>query len=93
MAIKQRVGPSKRSMTPEALAHKAVAKAVHEAMPDDRVRLELTVSLKTADAERLTALAITRVQNLDALVSEILEQYLHKEKRGAPRTSRRGGRR
>jgi hypothetical protein len=64
------------ALTPEALAHAAVAKAVHEIAPLDRVRLPLTVSLKTADAERLTALAIERSVNLDALVTTILERHL-----------------
>ena len=68
--------PSPRGAAPEGLAQAAVAKAVHEALPDERVRLDLTVSLRTADAERLTALAITRGQNRDALVAEILESYL-----------------
>jgi hypothetical protein len=68
--------PSARRAAPEGLAHAAVAKAVHETLPDERVRLDLTVSLKTADAERLTALAITRGHNRDALVAEILESYL-----------------
>lgn len=68
--------PAGSRAAPEGLAHAAVAKEVHEALPDERVRLDLTVSLRTADAERLTALAITRGQNRDALVAEILESYL-----------------
>lgn len=65
-----------RDMTPEALAHAAVAKAVHEVGPDGKVRLVVTVSLKTTDAERLSAMAIKRSRNLDTLVSEILERYV-----------------
>lgn len=73
------------ALTPEALAHAAVAKAVHEAGPDGKVRLDVRVSLTTADAERLSALAIRHSQNLGALVSEILERHLRK---GVPRDAR-----
>jgi hypothetical protein len=78
-------------MTPEALAHAAVAKAVHEVGPDGRVRLEVRLSLTIEDAERLNALAIVRSRNLDGLVSDIVEQHLADADRLAAKPGRRPG--
>jgi len=62
--------------TPETLARAAVARAAHARLPGGRVRLDLDVTLTVPDAERLTALAIGRAMNLDALVAEILERFV-----------------
>lgn len=58
--------------SPESLARAAVA---HEgqAQPGDKVKLTLRVTLRRAQAERLTARAIAEGKNLDALVAELLE--------------------
>jgi hypothetical protein len=76
-------------MTPEALAHAALAKAAYQRLPDGRVRLDLNVTLTVPDAERLTALAIARAMNLDALVAEILETYVRQRAPGPSARPRR----
>jgi hypothetical protein len=58
------------------IAHAAIEKVGHEALPGQKVRLHLTVYLASDEAERLTANAIRQGKNLDALVSEILEAHL-----------------
>lgn len=58
--------------SPESIAHAAVA---HEGQvePGGKVKLTLGVTLSRAQADRLTARAISEGKNLDALVGEILE--------------------
>jgi hypothetical protein len=71
----RRTRPSKLrkpGRSPETIVKAAVA---HEgqAVLGGKVRLTLRVTLSRAQAERLTARAISEGKNLDALVTEILE--------------------
>ncbi len=58
---------------PEEAARAAIAHEPRATPSGDKVKLTLTVSLSREQAERLTARAIRKDKNLEALVAEILE--------------------
>ena len=71
---KQRTRKEPTPDTPKELARAATAHDAPAGPSGDKVKVPLTLTLKRAHAERLTARAIREGKNLDALVAEILEK-------------------
>jgi hypothetical protein len=60
--------------TPKDLARAATSHDTPAGPSGDKVKVPLTLTMRRAAAERLTARAIREGKNLDALVTEILEK-------------------
>ena len=71
---KERTKKQPTPHTPKELARAATAHDALAGPSGDKVKVPLTLTLKRAQAERLTARAIREGKNLDALVAEILEK-------------------
>jgi hypothetical protein len=70
------VAPRRRSgsvLGPEEAAKIAIARRARPGAPPDRVRLVLTLELRKALAERLSAMAIRSGKNLEGVVIDMLE--------------------
>jgi hypothetical protein len=65
--------PSRRILEPNEAAKIAIARRAKPGAPPDHVRLVLTLELRRALAEQLSARAIRSGKNLEATVIEMLE--------------------
>jgi hypothetical protein len=65
--------PSRSILEPNEAAKIAIARRAKPGAPPDHVRLVLTLELRQALAEQLSARAIRSGKNLEAIVIEMLE--------------------